>query len=344
MILCLIITCATVHQFVQSCFAEDQTSLCKSAIKTCKYHCSLIKELGNQPRSLFDSPVPCLSQETVNNIEKFVFFIGYPRSGHSIIGSMMDAHPNMIIANEYNLFEQLRRNRVSCDKAFIFDELYGISFCDALCGWRSSAAAFKGYTLSMNDSWQTKFTTLKVIGDKKGDAIAHFYWESPLEFAKVYETLSQTLNIPFRVIHVVRNPYDMIATRVLFMRRVHEQFVSGEINATMKYDGGSKTRSRTRRVFEETKAVEDMIPALNLTVLEIHSADFIKDPIHTLRSVCNFLDLKCPEDYLQACYDKTYRSVSRTRDVLVWDEQLIEDIESKMKQYTFLRRYSFRSD
>ena len=105
-----------------------------------------------------------------------------------------------------------------------------------------------------------------------------------------------------------------------------------------------KMYAETNDLYKQVKTVDDMIAALNLTVLEIHSADFIKDPKHTLRSICTFLDLKCPEDYLQACYDKTYRSVSRTRDVLVWDEQLIEDIESRMKQHTFLRRYSFHSD
>ena len=137
----------------------------------------------------------------------------------------------------------------------------------------------------------------------------------------------------------------MIATKVLYAKELHDQYVSGEINITNKGDAGSEAMyAPTNNVFRQVKGVDDMTAALNLTVLEIHSADFIKDPKHTLRSICTFLDLKCPEDYLQACYDKTYRSVSRTRDVLVWDEQWIEDIESRMKQHTFLRRYSFHSD
>ena len=35
------------------------------------------------------------TQEVINHIEKFVFFVGYPRSGHSIVGSLMDAYPHM---------------------------------------------------------------------------------------------------------------------------------------------------------------------------------------------------------------------------------------------------------
>ena len=261
---------------------------------------------------------------------------------------MMDAHPNMIIANQFKVFSKVTRKETetSWDKAVLFDELYRNSYCDATCGHRSADANdWKGYTLSLNDSLQGRYTTLKVIGNKRGGLTSRQYAHSPLEFAKVYRNLTVTLNIPFGVIHVVRNPYDMIATRVLYAKDLHDQYASGEINITNKGDAGSEAMyAETNDLFKEVKSVDDMIPALKLTVLEIHSADFIKDPKHTLRSICTFLDLKCPEDYLQACYDKTYRSVSRTRDVLVWDEQLIEDIESRMKQYTFLRRYSFHSD
>ena len=35
-------------------------------------------------------------------VEKYCMFIGYPRSGHSLIGALLDAHPNIIIAHELN--------------------------------------------------------------------------------------------------------------------------------------------------------------------------------------------------------------------------------------------------
>ena len=318
------------HQFILHCFVlieGDPSLVCDSTNKGCHEYCSL-KAFGKLPLSVIDSPVPCLSQETINNIEKFVFFIGYPRSGHSIIGSMMDAHPNMIIADHFNLFGMQAKKETSWDKAFIFVEFYRTSYCDAMCGKRyADAVDFKGYTLSLSDSLQGRYTTLKVIGDKQGGKASTVYALYPLKFAKFYEKLSKSLDVPFRFIHVVRNPYDMIATRVLYAKHLHDQYVSGKTNSTNKGDAGSEAMyAEINDLFKQVKAVDDMIPVLNLTVLEIHSADFIKDPKHTLRSICSFLDLKCPEDYLQACYDKTYRSVSRTRDVLVWDEQWIEDI------------------
>ena len=40
------------------------------------------------------------NKKSYKNIEKFCFFIGYPRSGHSVVGSILDAHKNIITAND----------------------------------------------------------------------------------------------------------------------------------------------------------------------------------------------------------------------------------------------------
>ncbi len=45
-----------------------------------------------------------LSPDLVARVEKFVFFVGYARSGHSIIGALMDAHPHVVMAHEFFLF------------------------------------------------------------------------------------------------------------------------------------------------------------------------------------------------------------------------------------------------
>lgn len=44
--------------------------------------------------------------ELYNDIETFVMFIGYPRSSHSLVGSILDAHPEIIISNEYHIIQR----------------------------------------------------------------------------------------------------------------------------------------------------------------------------------------------------------------------------------------------
>lgn len=38
--------------------------------------------------------------EAVPNATKFLLFFGQPRTGHSLVGSILDAHPQMAVANE----------------------------------------------------------------------------------------------------------------------------------------------------------------------------------------------------------------------------------------------------
>ena len=41
-----------------------------------------------------------LPASVIDAVQHFVFFIGYARSSHSIIGSLLDAHPNVVIAKQ----------------------------------------------------------------------------------------------------------------------------------------------------------------------------------------------------------------------------------------------------
>ncbi|MDP9138749.1 MAG: hypothetical protein M3N38_11330, partial [Pseudomonadota bacterium] len=43
-----------------------------------------------------------------DDLEVYCTFIGYPRSGHSIMGSLLDAHPNIIIAHELDALRFLK--------------------------------------------------------------------------------------------------------------------------------------------------------------------------------------------------------------------------------------------
>ena len=291
-----------------------------------------------------------LSQEVVNGIKKFVFFIGYPRSGHSIIGSMMDAHPNMVIAHEFMLFKKLsqgsQRSQLK-NKTFLFNKLYWDSYKDAHRGWRSTSEQNKGYTLEINSPWQGTFEHLKVIGDKSGGVTVMNYMASPIRFQQHYRFLQQTLdNIPIHVIHVVRNPYDMIATCTLYKAAVKHDLHGSKHKAseTHKFNTPTLLKSKAHQVRLFAGAVQRMIHTFHLNVLEVHAEELIRDPKLTIQRICGFLEVTCPEDYLQQCYDKTYKSVSRTRDTVSWSSAALAFVSDMIREYSFFRRYSFEKD
>ena len=286
-----------------------------------------------------------LSDDIVRGVKRFVFFIGYPRSGHSIIGSLMDAHVNMVIAHEYSVFYHLLWGGQEVkDKGYIFSALYQDSYNEARRGWRSSNWNRKGYNFEIEGMWQGGFENLLVIGDKSGGKTTKTYMDSPSLFRKKYWELIQTVGIPVHVIHVVRNPFDMIATSVLYEggSLLHDRKV--EASEEHKYNNSKVMKEMIKTLFARADAIVDMKRRCQMNILEIHHSDFVRDPKGTMKQICDFLHLECTKEYLQSCHDKTYKTLSKSRNTVGWPSELRIKVEKMMENYPFFQRYSFDSD
>ena len=117
-----------------------------------------------------------LSSSDVEQVETFIFFLGHARSGHSIVGSILDAHSHVILAHEANLFLTLNEDLSSKrpqynNKSVIFNALWKNSFDSSTSGLRTEEgkAHKKGYTLAIDGLYQGTFVApIQVIGDKSG--------------------------------------------------------------------------------------------------------------------------------------------------------------------------------
>lgn len=285
-----------------------------------------------------------LDMAQIENVERFVLFIGYPRSGHSIIGTMMDSHPNMVIANEFPLTRSLMspalRNTVT--KQGLFNALYLNSRAEMVYGERGEdGLERKGYLLTMNSSWQGNFSKLRIIGNKEGGATSKHYHAHPSEVISAYKWLQNEIGIPIHVLHVVRNPYDMVATHTLYVAGDNGHKYNA--SKTKKLNKPLLVEEVIKQFFFRAKAVASMIQVLNLTVLQLRHEDMVNKPKHTISQVCNFLQVDCSEDYLEACTAKTYRTVSKTRNLVMWTKHLRDRIDSGIKQFYFFNKYTFYS-
>ena len=291
-----------------------------------------------------------LSRQDVDGVEKYVFFVGYTRSGSSIVGSMMDAHPNMIIANECNMINKWmkdpRQRKLKLNKHDFFNGLYKCSVDSATTGFRSSETKQeKGYSLAMPSSWQGRFTKLRVIGNKQAAATAYWYIASPSLFVKKSHQLADSLKVPFHVIHVVRNPFDIIATALHYKSDTgipHKLLQSNSSTPALNYDKPLMVQ-RLQKTFDLSEAVINITRTCNVKILHVYIEDFVKDPKRSIQSICDFLALECSAEYLQQCSDKAFKSVSRTRDLLVWPPRTRAKVEKMMKKFSFFRDYSFES-
>ena len=335
---------------------------------------------------------PNLTKDVIDGIKKFVMFIGYPKSGHSIVGSLMDAHPHMVIANEFLLLrnwkyfsdrqkESGEANPFYQNKAYLFNTLYRRSYWDTTDGFRSENNTKKNYTLSMDSLWQGKFNKyISVIGDKSGGVTSDTYLTSKTTFSRYFEELRSTVKLPIKAVHVVRNPYDQISTCALYDDYVHlpecikvalkdstQKILKRKSVTVAKYKaamtalqakGDNETFAAARysneiilqncihKLVAGASAVTKMAGLIGLSnVIEVHNADLVSDPKDTVGKLCSWLEVECAPEYLEACASKVFKSVSRTRDMLLWSPKMIAKVEEEVIQtYPFFNRYSFESE
>lgn len=280
--------------------------------------------------------------EDIESVEAFVFFVGWQRSGHSIIGSLLDGHPDAIIAHEYFLFSNFIQFMYMPDaKRQLFTSLYQNSAFDARTGSRSQYHNEKGYNLHLPQSWQGHFRKLRVIGDKTaGDVTNAFLWESVV-FRYMLKKLSQIVGVPLKVINVVRNPFDMIATLTLY-RGSSDLNVKVPATEEKKYNNSQVLEWSTNVILKKTRAIYQMEQMdYNWNFLRMYSEDFIRDPKSVMKSLCTFIGLECTEEYLELCANKTFKTVSASRHLIAWNPSIVQRINNNIQAIPFLNRYSF---
>ena len=292
-----------------------------------------------QKESYSFDPLP---SRVVSAVDGFVFFVGYARSGHSIIASFLDAHPNIVIAHEYALFNrwsqhpQLYNDR----KEALFNMLYNSSHYSAEAGLRQGTQGIKkkGYTLEVPGWYQGTYEGgISIIGDKAGGMTAQVYRQSKEKFISVYQQLCSTTMIPVHAIHVVRNPFDNIATMLLY-----NEHVKRSMNATHKYKNFEALRRQIKAYFVQVESVKSMIETARLNDIIVHHSHFVANPKGTMRKLCNSLSVTCSERYLQMVAEKTYSNESHSRHSVEWSPELIQMVEDRIEKYSFLKSYMFR--
>ena len=284
-------------------------------------------------------PLEKLPQYVIDRIKTFVFFVGHPCSGHSIVGSLIDSHPHMVVSHEYTLFQKLSIGSLAPTKPAMFNALWNFDIRSKLRTLTS-----KGYMLTVNGLYEGKYVDhIDVIGDKRGDYTVQLFIDHPSNWSSVYNIL-QSLNVTLKVIHVIRNPYDNIASHV-FLNDEQKYFIFKNIkNSNKTYAFSSNhTAKSIRMYFQYHEVIVSIKETYNLDIIKVHGKDLISDPKGTLSRLCSRLGVTCSDEYLEKCSDKIYKAESRTRRLLKWTKEQLELIEQNIKKYSCLKGYTFDS-
>lgn len=238
----------------------------------------------------------------LRSLRSFLLFVGNPRSGTTLVRSLLDAHPQAAVGHEVNILRHLERRE----------------------GWRTLAGrlldsrerfarnpVWTGYSYRVSGIRGKE--ALRVLGDKKAARTATLLREDPARL----DRLAGAVPVPLRLLHCVRHPLDTVAARV----RGNGKPV--EWNLEVCFD------------LEETAAAAcQRYPSFRLRL-----EDLVADPSGRLRALAEFLELDPDEDWLAACRELVFERPRRARDEIAWTPSLLARARERAARVPHLAGY-----
>jgi hypothetical protein len=246
-------------------------------------------------------------------VETFCAFIGYPRSGHSLLGSLLDAHPEVVVAHELDV---LRLVAAGWPRHAVFARILAHE-----ASFTASGRRWYGYDYRVPGQWQGRTRAPRVIGDKKGGSTTEQLGMRP----ELLERLRRTAGVPLRLLHVVRSPYDNITTMARRSGQTLEQ-------AAARYFDLCATVARVRGELAGDE------------VLDVRHEALITDPRAHLARACRFLGVEPGADYLEGCATAVFSTPRQTRTEMTWDAALVDRVAAGASRYEFLAGYAYAEE
>jgi len=253
-------------------------------------------------------------QDEFRPVDCFCLFVGHERSGHSLVGALLDAHPQMIIAHELDAVRYMsviQRLAIGVSE----QELYYL-LLERSKWFARRNGEWTGYKYAVPSQYKGKFTSLKVIGDKKGGGTALALRRNP----GLMDMLRQLLSVPIKVVHVSRHPLDNIATMA---RKCHGDVDSATDAYFRRCGGVLNARNRTS----------------DENWLSLSLEAFIEDTEECLAQACEFLEVEREGSYLRDCSEIVFDTPNRSRDKISFTLPQIKQIQRKAENFPFLNRY-----
>lgn len=241
------------------------------------------------------------------NLQMFVLIIGNARSGSTLLGSVLDAHPNATVANETIDSANLWRGLTGRE---IVQNILKNAEAQAISGRPSS-----GYLYQISIPPRAKHQ-INVVGDKvwnPATLLLHGDYN-------LLPSLEDRLGIPVMLLHSIRNPYDVVAT--MHMRS------GAPVSDRIKW---------YRAHCESVAAIEERIPGDRL--IHVHHEELVRRPAEIIRSCCERLHLEIHDQHIGHCRKILFTEPRLTRDQVEWQATDIGSVQDMIHAFHWLDVY-----
>ena len=248
-------------------------------------------------------------------VRTFCFFVGHNKSGTSLLGGLLDAHPNVIVSDEVDALQYV-------ESGFARDQIFHLllkgSRSEARKG-RVTARRLQPYSFLVPGQWQGRSTTPLVLGDGRSGTSTRRLGTNRALLDRLPQVMS---GVDVKLFQVIRNPFDPISVMMVRGRRTFR-------NAIEHYFTACDTLVEIRRRVD---------PA---SLLPVQYESFVADPRTGLAEACRFLGVEPEEAYLDACAGIVRPTPDRSRHMVEWTEPWIDEVERRLADFDFLEGYAY---
>lgn len=240
----------------------------------------------------------------MEKIRTWLMFVGYGRSGHSFIGSALDAHPNVCIAHEADAVRRsLDGEFESAGKLF---EYLNEHEKEILASGRLTDNRWgEPYRQSIQGQLKPDLSSVTVIGNKNGSIETGNDLRAFEERLSRFESfLGSSIQVKF--LCVLRNPFD-----------------SGLLDPN---------------VYRLLQALSERFSE---RFLLLRHEDFVQGPRRELGRLCEFLDVPFLESHFEAVEARAFKKVQKSRYKIDYSESEISLIKECINGNRIFKGYSY---
>ena len=291
-------------------------------------------------------------------------FVCCARSGHSLIGALLSAHPQVRIGHESNALHVFQRMdgkfppwglyecMVNSNSGRIGTQSYSREEVYRGVG-EKFAPGIGGYGYEVEGFDQQAVERLQVIGFKAGESTAKMLGKYP----DLIDRIVQHTGLRLRLFHTVRNPYDMIATR-LWRAVESAHYGRGELEAARATNERRRASLKGEGSFDElldlkdfqrqvdeieacARVCADCMTRYDQAMLTSHHEDFVHAPESGMEAMVKHVGLEMVPGYGRACAKIVNPEISLPRWTLTWTDEMRAQVEDRLiASFAFFHHYS----
>lgn len=263
---------------------------------------------------LFNYPIAWLGsrryRRDFDRIDCYCMFIGYPRSGHSLVAALLDAHPEAVCAAELGALKYLHAGYSKHQLFYLLMKNAQLQEISGQYTW--------GYQYRVTGQYQGAWKQPKVIGDKLGSGATMRLKARPW----LLNRLRRVIGTDIRFIHIVRNPFDNI-------RSIAGMYSLGLDDSIGYYF------SLCDSILELKKRISGS------ELIEFRYEDFIASPASHLLRLCRSFDLSEHDAYISACCAVVWPEPRLASQRSQWSDGQIRRVRDGVRRIPYLSGYTY---